>query len=169
MLTGAAAGVVVGVGSGALLHGNVGTSAQRFHTVLGAPQRIAEVLPGAAAAAAVRCVAVYVPDTPPRLCATALDAVYDLMACNTQESAHRATSVGAADAYRILYERALREGCTHSLEQISRLAEADPVLGHVAGQLRVHQIRHPTGAAARAAAPVAGVVELEREEYGGKT
>lgn len=64
MVAAALPGAALGLASGALLHGNVGSSRQRFHTTLGLVMQNADALAGTAAAWGVPCLACYLADPP---------------------------------------------------------------------------------------------------------
>eukprot|EP00665_Eupelagonemidae_sp_cell47_P006272 gene6272-1776_t len=143
----------VGVGSGALLHGHVGTSRQRFHTVVGFAPRAAEAAAADAAQRGAKCLAAYPDAAPPDVAAhlrpidvwafpaaggapqhvaveqpdlAGLRAAAQPGAFNDAGDAEASSEEGT---HRALYARALLRGCADSLRGLREMADSSDGLG----------------------------------------
>eukprot|EP01065_Artemidia_motanka_P040524 TRINITY_DN5098_c0_g2_i3.p1 TRINITY_DN5098_c0_g2~~TRINITY_DN5098_c0_g2_i3.p1 ORF type:complete len:1229 (+),score=338.54 TRINITY_DN5098_c0_g2_i3:383-4069(+) len=154
LLTRAVRTAAIGVSSGTLLHGNVGTQRHRFNTVGGFPVHCADAAVGFAADQNVQCIACYKSQTPPSLVdvlrpvdtwghctahseVTAVNVECpDMQKCRStlgrgrqvgfSEDSGMETDQDDFSSYRALYTKTLTQGDRESLRALSEMGKASP-------------------------------------------
>eukprot|EP01065_Artemidia_motanka_P028094 TRINITY_DN3331_c0_g1_i1.p1 TRINITY_DN3331_c0_g1~~TRINITY_DN3331_c0_g1_i1.p1 ORF type:complete len:1133 (+),score=404.06 TRINITY_DN3331_c0_g1_i1:174-3401(+) len=177
----------VGAAAGLLTCGQLGTSHQRFHVVVGLPTRCTLSLAALAVELGVPCLAVWLPETPPAL--AEISRPIDVWRADTGElltveqpqlsplldrDRMDFSCIGSGRAspqpcwgpeYRLHFEAALVGGSEAAADFISASADDDNVLRYVARLLREHLAVHPNGASSRVPAPFTGAGAAAQERW----